>query len=70
MPSIKTKFLIGFHLTAAHEWVFIRIFPLLFGELLADDIFYKHYLQLIEIFFLLNGDSYTEEKILILEKNI
>jgi hypothetical protein len=61
---------IGFGLTASNFWTLIRIFPLLFGELLKNNIYYKHFLSLVEIFFLLCDTTFNEEKICLIESKI
>lgn len=42
----------------------------MFGDLLNNNKNYNHFLKLIEIFFLLNGSSYTEDKIISIEQKI
>ncbi len=49
----------GFHLSATHFWTLIRIFPIMHGELLCEDIYYKNFLKAIELFFLLNSSAFT-----------
>jgi len=54
-------------LSASHFWSFIRILPIIFGEDLKTDDFYNHFIDLIEIFFLINDYSFNEQKILTIE---
>ena len=72
--NIFTKFSLnekrGFHLSATHFWTLIRIFPIIFGQKLNGNIYYRHYLDLIEIFFLLNATSFKEQEILQIEEKI
>jgi hypothetical protein len=60
----------SFKLTATHMWLFIRVFPLIFGNRLRNNENYLHFCLLIEIFLNLNGDSYKEEKIKKIEEKI
>lgn len=51
-------------------WLFIRVFPIIFGKRLRNNENYLHFCLLIEIFLNLNGDSYKEEKIKKIEEKI
>jgi len=57
-------------LSASHFWTFIRILPLIYGEELKTNEYFNHYLDLIEIFFLINDHTFTEVKIQAIEKKV
>lgn len=57
-------------LSATHMWTLIRILPLIIGQRFKDDPNYKHFTLLIEIFRILNADSFNEAYILDLENKI
>lgn len=46
------------------------MFPVIFGEMLKNNKFYKHFIELVEIFFLLNDQVYDDLKINLIEKKI
>ena len=60
----------GFKLSATHFSTLIKVFPIIFGEELKDYEHYNHYIDLIEIYFFLNDDSFNELKLQFLEKKI
>lgn len=60
----------GFHLSATHFWTLIRIFPLMLGEMLQLNENFLHFLDLCEIFFLLNDSSYDYIQLEIIETKI
>lgn len=60
----------GFHLSATHFWTLIKIFPFICGETLRNNRHFKHFLQLINIFFSLNDFEYDEDKIRKIENEI
>ncbi len=57
-------------MSASAMWTLIRIFPLLFGLALKSNEKYLHFCNLIEIFRKLNGHSFTEEQIIVIENEI
>ncbi|CAF0904128.1 unnamed protein product [Brachionus calyciflorus] len=50
----------GFKLSATNMWSLVRIFPLIFGQILQRNIEYLHFISLIEIFKNLLSESFTE----------
>lgn len=52
-----------------HTWTLIRIFPLIYSDLLKNNSYYVHFIELIEIFKTLMADSFSENMIKNLEKS-
>ena len=57
-------------LSATHAWLLILIFPLICGCRFQNNVYYMHFVQLIEIHRKIIDDSFTESKLLILEDDI
>ena len=60
----------GFKISATNMWTLVRIFPFIFGEKLEKNIYYLHFLSLLEIFKTLLSDRFTENMVQNLENNI
>lgn len=60
----------SYKISATHMWLLLRVFPLMCGEKLKDDVKYKHFIELLHIFRDLNDESYDENKIKKLELDI
>lgn len=60
----------SFTMSATRMWTLDSIFPLIVGEKLKDNLYYLHFLKLIEIFKNLNNNHFSENSILALEDNI
>jgi hypothetical protein len=57
----RTESIRGFKISATHMWTLIRIFPIMYGNLLKGNRNYLHFVQLIEIFRSLNGEIYSND---------
>ncbi|CAF1050796.1 unnamed protein product [Brachionus calyciflorus] len=66
--SLKTNY--GFKLSATHSWNLMRIFPLIFGDILYENEYFQNFILLVGIFRDLNGNEYSEELIQDIEHRI
>ncbi|CAF0827652.1 unnamed protein product [Brachionus calyciflorus] len=57
-------------LSASNMWTLIRVFPIIFGFKLKENLKYLHFLKLIEIFRKINSSYFTEDEILTLKYEI
>ncbi len=55
---------------ATTTWTLIKVFPIICGDLLANDRYYQHFCKIIEIFRALNDHSYDNNKITNIEEKI
>ncbi|CAF0824860.1 unnamed protein product [Brachionus calyciflorus] len=57
-------------MSATHMWTLVLIFPIIFGFELKDNIYYKNFIELAEIFQHLNDTNFDEIKICNIELKI
>lgn len=51
-------------ISATHQWMLMRLFPLLFGELLKNNEYFLHFVSLSEIFLSLMDETFNLDKII------
>ena len=57
-------------ISATHQWMLMRLFPLLFGELLKNNEYFLHFVSLSEIFLSLMDETFNLDKINIMRIKI
>ena len=57
-------------LSATHAWTLTRILPLILGSRFQSNVYYMHYMSLIEITRLLTDDTYDDAKLADLTQRI
>ena len=53
----------SYKISATHQWMVMRVLPILIGEKLKNDSKFLHFVQLVEIVCLLHDDEFDEMKI-------